>query len=174
MDLKSKIRSIPDFPKKGIVFRDITTLLQDPVAYEHAIDLFCLHFAKHKITKVGVIESRGFIFGGPIAMALGVGLVPIRKKGKLPWDTVRQSYKLEYGTDSLEVHKDAVNKRDRVLIIDDLLATGGTARASTKLIEKLGAKVTGLGFLSELSFLGGRKKLGDYDVLTLINYDSEK
>ncbi|MGB5106731.1 MAG: adenine phosphoribosyltransferase [Candidatus Zixiibacteriota bacterium] len=173
MDLKTKIRSIPDFPKKGIVFRDITTLLQDPVAYEMAIDQFCVHFAKHKITKVGVIESRGFIFGGPIAMALGVGLVPIRKKGKLPWDTVRQSYKLEYGTDSLEVHKDAVNKRDRVLIIDDLLATGGTAQASTKLIEKLGAKVAGLGFLIELSFLDGRKKLKEYDVLTLINYDSE-
>ncbi len=173
MDLKTKIRSIPDFPKKGIVFRDITTLLQDPAAYETAIDQFCMHFAKHKVTKVGVIESRGFIFGGPIAMALGVGLVPIRKKGKLPWDTVRQSYKLEYGTDSLEVHRDAVNKRDRVLIIDDLLATGGTARASTKLIEKLGAKVVGLGFLIELSFLGGRKKLSEYDVLTLINYDSE-
>ena len=173
MDLKTKIRSIPDFPKKGIVFRDITTLLQDPAAYETAIDQFCMHFAKHKVTKVGVIESRGFIFGGPIAMALGVGLVPIRKKGKLPWDTVRQSYKLEYGTDSLEVHRDAVNKRDRVLIIDDLLATGGTARASTKLIEKRGAKVVGLGFLIELSFLGGRKKLSEYDVLTLINYDSE-
>ncbi len=173
MDLKTKIRSIPDFPKKGIVFRDITTLLQDPVAYENAIDQFCLHFAKHKITKVGVIESRGFIFGGPVAMALGVGLFPIRKKGKLPWDTVKQSYKLEYGTDSLEIHKDAVGKRDRVLIIDDLLATGGTARASTKLVEKLGGKVAGLGFLIELSFLDGRKKLKEYDVLTLIDYDSE-
>lgn len=106
-------------------------------------------------------------------MALGVGLVPIRKKGKLPWDTIRQSYKLEYGTDSLEVHKDAVGKKDRVLIIDDLLATGGTARASTKLIEKLGGQVAGLGFLIELSFLDGRKKLKEYDVLTLIDFDSE-
>lgn len=173
MDLKSKIRNIPDFPKKGIVFRDITTLLQDPQAYEHAIDQFCTHFAKHKITKVGVIESRGFIFGGPIAMALGVGIVPIRKKGKLPWSTVRQTYKLEYGSDSLEVHKDAVKPRDRVLIIDDLLATGGTAKASVKLIEKLGAQVAGLGFLIELSFLSGRKKLKDYDVLALVSYESE-
>jgi adenine phosphoribosyltransferase len=173
MNLRSKIRDIPDFPKKGIVFRDITTLLQDPRAYEHAIDEFCTHFARHRVTKVGVVESRGFIFGGPIALQLGVGIVPIRKKGKLPWDTVRQTYKLEYGTDSLEMHTDAVSKRDRVLIIDDLLATGGTARASVKLIEKLGAKVAGLGFLIELSFLNGRDKLKDYDLLTLIKYDSE-
>ncbi len=173
MNLSSKIRSIPDFPKKGIVFRDITTLLQDPRAYEQSIDQFCSHFVKHKVTKIGVVESRGFIFGGPIALQLGVGIVPIRKKGKLPWETVRQTYKLEYGTDSLEIHKDAVTKRDRVLIIDDLLATGGTAHASVKLVEKLGATVAGLGFLIELSFLNGRKKLKDYEVLTLIKYDSE-
>ncbi len=173
MDLRSRIRSIPDFPKKGIVFRDITTLLNDPRAYEHSIDQFCSHFAKHKITKVGVIESRGFIFGGPIALQLGVGIIPIRKQGKLPWDTVRQTYKLEYGTDSLEIHKDAVGKRDRVLIIDDLLATGGTAKASVKLVEKLGGTVAGLGFLIELSFLNGRDKLKDYEVLTLIDYDAE-
>lgn len=173
MNLSNKIRSIPDFPKKGIVFRDITTLLQDPRAYEHTIDQFCTYFARHRVTKVGVVESRGFIFGGPIALQLGVGIIPIRKKGKLPWDTVRQTYKLEYGTDSLEIHKDAVTKRDRVLIIDDLLATGGTAKASVKLIEKLGATVAGLGFLIELSFLNGRDKLKDYEVLTLVQYDSE-
>lgn len=155
------------------MFRDITTLLNDAQAFENTIDRFCIHFSKQKITKVGVIESRGFIFGGPIALSLGVGIVPIRKKGKLPFATVRQSYKLEYGSDSLEVHRDALSPRDRVIIIDDLLATGGTAKAATKLVEKLGATVAGLGFLIELSFLNGRKKLKDYEVLSLVRYDSE-
>ena len=173
MDLKSRIRDIPDFPKPGIVFRDITTLLADAEAFEEVIDRFCLHFKKHDVTKVGVIESRGFIFGGPIALALGVGIVPIRKKGKLPFETIWQSYDLEYGTGTLEMHKDALGTNDRVLIIDDLLATGGTALASIKLIEQLGATVAGIGFLIELSFLEGRKRLEGYDVMTLIDYASE-
>jgi adenine phosphoribosyltransferase len=173
MDLKEKIRNIKDFPKPGIVFRDITTLLNDAEAFEEVIDRFCIHFKKYDITKIGVVESRGFIFGGPIALSLGVGIVPIRKKGKLPFDTIYQSYDLEYGTGTLEMHKDAVGKKDRVLIIDDLLATGGTALASIKLVEQLGATVAGLGFLIELSFLKGKQKLQDYDVLTLIEYDAE-
>jgi adenine phosphoribosyltransferase len=173
MDLKEKIRNIVDFPKPGIVFRDITTLLSDAEAFEEVIDRFCLHFKKYDVTKVGVVESRGFIFGGPIALSLGVGIVPIRKKGKLPFHTIYQSYDLEYGTGTLEMHKDAVGEGDRVLIIDDLLATGGTALASVKLVEQLGASIAGLGFLIELSFLEGRRKLQDYDVLTLIQYDSE-
>jgi adenine phosphoribosyltransferase len=173
MDLKEKIRNIKDFPKPGIVFRDITTLLNDAEAFEEVIDRFCLHFKKYDITKIGVVESRGFIFGGPIALSLGVGIVPIRKKGKLPYETISQSYDLEYGTGTLEMHSDALGEADRVLIIDDLLATGGTAVASIQLVEKLGATVTGLGFLIELGFLQGRQKLQDYDVLTLIKYDSE-
>ncbi len=171
MNLKKKVRDIPDFPKKGIIFRDITTLLKDSRAFETAIDEFCVYFAKKKITKVAVIESRGFIFGGPIALSLGVGIIPIRKKGKLPYKTVGQRYKLEYGWDSLEIHQDALTKRDRVVIIDDLLATGGTAAAAAKLVEKLGASVASIGFLIELGYLEGRKKLKDYDVKTLISYD---
>jgi adenine phosphoribosyltransferase len=174
MDLKSKIRNIPDFPKPGIVFRDITTLLTDAEAFEEVIDRFCLHFKKYDVTKVGVVESRGFIFGGPIALSLGVGIVPIRKKGKLPFETIWQSYDLEYGTGTLEMHKDALERKDRVLIIDDLLATGGTALASIKLVESLGATVAGIGFLIELSFLKGRERLDGYDVMTLIDYDSEE
>ena len=173
MDLKSRIRNIPDFPKPGIMFRDITTLLNDADAFENVIDKFCLHFKKHDITKIGVIESRGFIFGGPIALSLGVGIVPIRKKGKLPYETIWQSYDLEYGTGTLEMHKDALSRKDRVLIIDDLLATGGTALASVKLVEQLGAEIAGLGFLIELNPLKGRTKLEGYDVLTLIQYDSD-
>jgi adenine phosphoribosyltransferase len=173
MDLKEKIRNIRDFPKPGIVFRDITTLLNDAEAFEEVIDRFCLHFKKYDITKIGVVESRGFIFGGPIALSLGVGIVPIRKQGKLPYETIYQSYDLEYGTGTLEMHKDALDEKDRVLVIDDLLATGGTALASIKLIEQLGATVAGLGFLIELSFLRGRDRLKDYDVLTLISYESE-
>lgn len=172
MNLKKKVRDIPNFPRKGIIFRDITTLLKDAGAFELAIDEFCVYFAKKKITKVAVIESRGFIFGGPIALSLGVGIIPIRKKGKLPHNTVGQRYKLEYGWDSLEMHRDALTKRDRVVIIDDLLATGGTARAAAKLVEKLGAQVASIGFLIELGYLGGRKKLKDYDVKTLIQYDT--
>ncbi len=171
MNLKKKIRDIPNFPKKGIIFRDITTLLRDPHAFEVVIDEFCVYFAKKRITKVAVIESRGFIFGGPIALSLGVGIVPIRKKGKLPYKTASQRYKLEYGWDSLEIHQDAFTKRDRVVIIDDLLATGGTARAAAKLVEKLGASVVSIGFLIELGYLNGRAKLKEYDVKTLINYD---
>ena len=174
MDLKTKVRSIPDFPKQGVMFRDITTLISDAEAFEQVIDQFCLHFRKHEVTKVGVIESRGFIFGGPIALSLGVGIVPIRKKGKLPFDTIWQTYDLEYGTGTLEMHKDAIGQKDRVLIIDDLLATGGTAHASIKLVEQLGATVAGLGFLIELTFLKGRDKLQGYDLLTLIQYDSER
>lgn len=172
-DLKNTIRSVPDFPKKGIVFRDITTLLKDPAAFRHAIDLFAAKYSGSGIAKVVSIESRGFVLGAPLACALNAGFVPVRKPGKLPSATLREDYALEYGTDSLEIHRDAVAPGERVLLIDDLLATGGTILAACRLVERLGAKIVGLAFLVELSFLGGRKRLGQYEVFSLIDYESE-
>lgn len=173
MDLKELIRSIPDFPKKGIMFRDITTLLNHPEGFNFALeDLY--NYAKDKnITKVVGIESRGFILGGALAIKLGAGFVPIRKPGKLPAATISESYFLEYGTDSIEIHKDAINPGDRVLLHDDLLATGGTMQAACKLVEKLGAEIVQISFLIDLTFLGGGLKLNSYDVKSLIKYDSE-
>lgn len=172
VELKAKglIRDIPDFPEKGIVFKDITPVLQDPGAFEEAL-LAMEAFAAHQNpTVIAGIESRGFIFGAPLAHRLKLPFVLIRKLGKLPADTVSEEYQLEYGTSTVEVHRDAAAEGDRVLIVDDLLATGGTALAAAKLIEKLGAHVVGFAFLVELDFLNGREKLADYELSTLIKY----
>jgi adenine phosphoribosyltransferase len=172
-DLKQYIRSVKDFPKKGVVFRDITTLLKDPVALKKtSTRLF--DFAKNKnVNKVVGIESRGFMFGIVLAEKLDVGFVPVRKPGKLPAETEKETYALEYGEDAVEIHKDAIQPGDKVLLHDDLLATGGTAAAACKLIEKLGGQVVQISFIIELSFLKGRTKLKNYDVRALIDYDSE-
>ncbi|RMH20982.1 MAG: adenine phosphoribosyltransferase [Acidobacteria bacterium] len=169
-DLKRHIREIPDFPKPGILFYDITTLLKNPQALRLALDRFAGLFAGHEIDKVVGIESRGFLFGLQLAYQLGVGFVPVRKPGKLPAQTVSQSYELEYGSDRLEMHRDAVAEGERVLIVDDLVATGGTARATAELVRACGADVAGLGFVVELTFLEGRKRLAGYDVQSLIRY----
>jgi len=172
-DLRSKIRNVPDFPKKGIGFKDITTLLKDGPAFREAVDLTAKHFENHNIQKVVGIESRGFIFGAVLAYKWQVGFVPVRKPGKLPAATIREEYELEYGTDSLEIHKDALTAGERVLVVDDLLATGGTAAATVSLLKKLGADITGVAFLIELTFLKGRAKLDGHEILSLIEYDSE-
>jgi adenine phosphoribosyltransferase len=167
---KALVRDVPDFPKPGVVFKDITPLLQSPAAFKLVVDKMAGPFRKKGITHVASVESRGFIFGAPIAYQLDAGYIPIRKKGKLPYKTAAHEYELEYGTDTLEIHADALEASSRVLIIDDVLATGGTAVAACKLVEKLKAKVIGLSFLVELEFLHGREKLRGYDVLTLIRY----
>lgn len=171
--LRDRIRSIPDFPKKGIVFRDITPLLQDPGAYSAAIEMFSERYHNFKLDKIVSIESRGFILGSALAYRLHVGFVPVRKPHKLPSTTISESYTLEYGTDTLEMHTDAINRHERVLVLDDLLATGGTARAVIGLVERLGGTVAELGFLIELSFLGGREHLRPYPVFSIINYSAE-
>lgn len=173
MELKDLIRTVPNFPKKGIMFRDITTLLKNPEGISDSLGKL-YNLSKDKgITKVAGIESRGFILGAGLALKLGVGFVPIRKPGKLPAEKISESYTLEYGIDSIEIHKDALNADDKVLLHDDLLATGGTMLAACKLVEKLGAKVEQISFLIELDFLNGREKLKGYEVHSLINYDSE-
>lgn len=172
-DLKKYIRSIKDFPKKGIMFRDITTLLKDPEGIKETIDQLYSFTNGLKIDKVVGIESRGFIFGSLLAQKLNAGFVPIRKPGKLPAETESQTYELEYGTDKIEIHKDAIKSGENVLVHDDLLATGGTAEAACKLIEKLGGKIAQVSFIIELTFLNGRKKLSNYDVRSIIEYDSE-
>jgi len=168
--LKAIIRDVQDFPKKGIIFKDITPMLADHAAFSAMIKHFADHFRGHGITKVLGIEARGFLFAGPIAMALGAGIVPVRKKGKLPYKTLSASYALEYGTDTLEMHADAVGPGDKVLIIDDVLATGGTAAAVCELAEKAGSKVAGIAMLIELEFLKGRAKLPAREVHSLIKY----
>ncbi len=173
MDLKEKIRNIPDFPKKGIIFRDITTLLQDPQATKKAIQGMLEPFKEEKIDVVIGTESRGFIFGSIIAFELGASFVPVRKPGKLPFETEKASYEKEYGSDELEMHKDAIKKGDKILVVDDLLATGGTAVAVKKLVEKLGGEIVGFCFLIELSFLKGKEKLKPYKTFSLIDYTSE-
>lgn len=170
MKLKEKIRNIPDFPKKGILFRDITTLLKDKKSFSQAINKLALVAKGKKVSQVVGIESRGFIFGSALAYKLKSGLVLVRKPGKLPAKTYRQLYSLEYGKDALEVHRDAFSKGCQVIIVDDLLATGGTALASAKLVEKLGGKILGIIFLIELEALGGRKKLKKYPVYSLLKY----
>jgi|SRR5687768_6449768 len=169
--LKRKIRSIPDFPKPGILFYDVTTLLRDPDGFRESIDAMVAPYANGTIDLIVGIESRGFILGSAMADRLGAGFVPVRKLGKLPAKTVRESYSLEYGTDSLEVHEDAIEKGQRVLIVDDLLATGGTAAAVTKLVKKLGGVVVGLAFLVELDFLPGRKKLEGENLHVVLHYE---
>ena len=173
MDLKSTIRDVPDFPKKGIVFKDITTLLKSPQALSYAAEELYKLAKNKKITKVAGIESRGFILGGLLAEKLKAGFVPIRKPGKLPSEVISESYSLEYGIDSIEIHKDAIVPGDIVLLHDDLLATGGTMEAACKLVEKLGGKVVQISFLIELTFLNGRDKLKNYEVHSLIQYDAE-
>jgi len=168
--LKNVIRDIPNFPKKGIIFKDITKLLADPVLFANVVDKFEQAFKKLKIDKVVVIESRGFIFGAPLAYKLKTGIIPVRKKGKLPYKTIAASYSLEYGKATLEMHTDALEAGDRVVIIDDLLATGGTVSAAIELVEKLEAKIIGIGFLIELTFLKGREKLKGNKVVSLIKY----
>ncbi len=172
-DLKSSIRNVPDFPKPGIGFKDITTLLIDGPAFREAVDLLAERFQNQEIKKVVGIESRGFVFGSVIAYKWGVGFVPVRKPGKLPAETISEEYDLEYGTDSLEIHRDAITPGEKVLIVDDLLATGGTAQATVNLINRLGGEIAGIAFLIELSFLNGRQKLNGYDVLSLMEYDAE-
>lgn len=169
-DLKKRIRNIPDFPKKGILFRDITTLWQDGPSFRKAIKEMAKHYEGKDISVVVGAEARGFIMAATLAYKLGRGFVPIRKLGKLPSETVKASYELEYGTDTVEMHKDAFERGARVLIVDDLLATGGTAQASLDLVEKLGGKVVGLGFLVELTPLKGRERLKGYEVFSLIKY----
>ena len=170
MELEKIIRDVPDFPKKGIIFKDITTLLQDGEAFRLALNRMLKKYLDTKIDKVMGIEARGFIFAGVMAYKLGCGFVPARKPGKLPYHTIREEYTLEYGTNALEIHEDAVKAGDKVLIVDDLLATGGTALAAALLIEKLGGEVAGIEFLIELDFLKGREKLAKFPVHSLITY----
>lgn len=172
-DIKGLIRSIPDFPKPGIVFRDITTILKDPAGMGACVDQIAEHFAGRGIEMVVGVEARGFIFGPPVALKLSAGFAPVRKPGKLPAETIKESYELEYGTDEIEIHKDAVQPGQKVLLIDDLLATGGTMTACARLVESLGGKIEGIAFVIELSFLSGREKLPGYEVLSLVDYDSE-
>ena len=171
--LSETIRSIPDFPKKGILFRDITTLLKDSDSLKNAVNLLAKHYEHSKIDKVVCIESRGFILGSALAVSLGAGFVPVRKKGKLPAAVLSEQYALEYGTDVIELHVDALQPGERIVLHDDLLATGGTMSAAIKLVEKLHANIAGISFLIELSFLHGREHLQNYDVYSLIQYDSE-
>lgn len=170
MNLKEYIRDIPDFPKKGIIFKDITTLLNDKDALGEVIDKFTLQYKDKGIDKIVAAEARGFIFGGAIAHALGCAFVPVRKKGKLPYKTIDASYELEYGTDTLYMHEDAIKEGERVLVLDDLLATGGTAKALCELVEKLKGKVAEVAFMIELTFLKGRDKLKGYSIFSLIEY----
>ncbi len=170
MDLRDKIRNIPDFPQQGVQFKDITTLLKDGKAFRIAIDRLAEHYRDQQIDVVVGPEARGFAIGAPLAYVLGAGFVPIRKPGKLPGEIISQTYSLEYGKDALEIHKDAIEPNSRVLIADDLLATGGTTLATVKMIETLGGKVIGLAFLIELSFLNGRKNLDSYVINSLVQY----
>lgn len=168
--LKGLVRDIPDHPRPGVVFKDITPLLADAKAFRYSVDALVEHFEGAQVDKVLGIEARGFIVAAPVAYRIGAGLVPVRKQGKLPWTVERQEYVLEYGTDALEIHRDALSPGDRALLIDDVLATGGTAGAASCLVDRLGGITVGAGFLIELTFLGGRGKLGDYDAVSLINY----
>jgi adenine phosphoribosyltransferase len=169
--LRDRIRDIPDFPKPGVSFKDITPLLGDVEAFRATVDGVASPFADREIDKVLGVEARGFIIAAPVAYRFGAGFVPVRKAGKLPWQIEREEYELEYGTDLLEIHRDAVAPGERALIVDDVLATGGTAAATVRLVEKLGGIVVGLGFVVELSFLDGRRKLEGHDVVSLLRYD---
>lgn len=171
--LRNLIRSVPDFPKEGIVFRDITTLLKDPTGLKLAAEELYLAAKNKGVTKVAGIESRGFILGGLLAAKLDAGFIPVRKKGKLPAEKISETYLLEYGSDIIEIHKDSIVAGDKVLMHDDLLATGGTMEAACKLIEKLGGEIVQVSFMIELSFLQGRKRLEKYDITSLIDYDFE-
>jgi len=171
--LKEKIRDVPDFPKKGILFHDITTLLKDAGAFKFVIDAFVDKFKDKKIDKVVGIESRGFILGGAIAYHLGCGFVPLRKPGKLPAETEKIEYELEYGKDTIEIHKDAIEKGERCLIVDDLIATGGTIKAAVDLVEKLGGEVLAVGAIIDMPELGGSKKIEKYNIFKMVDYEGD-
>jgi len=171
MDLAMTIRSVPDFPVEGILFYDITTMLKNPEAFRESVDQLVNYYQETEIDVVVGVESRGFIFGAPLAYKLGVGFVPVRKPGKLPAEKLAESYELEYGTNTLEIHKDAIQQGQKVLVVDDLLATSGTAKATCNLVEKLGGQVVGVAFVIELNFLKGREQLKGYDVFSLLSYD---
>lgn len=168
--IQALIRDVPDFPEPGIVFKDITPVLADPIAFSTIVDLIVVHFGRGNVDKVVGIEARGFILAAPVAYHFGAGLVPVRKAGKLPHDTLNEEYALEYGTATLEIHRDAVNPGERVLIVDDVLATGGTAKATASLVERIGGRICGIACLIELDFLKGRERLEGLDLLTLIHY----
>jgi len=168
--LKALVRDVPDFPQEGIVFKDITPLLADELAFSTVIDLTVVHFGRGNVDKVVGIEARGFILASPVAYHFGAGFVPVRKVDKLPWETEAAEYALEYGTATLEIHRDAVAHGERVLIVDDVLATGGTAKATAELVERIGGKVVGIACLIELEFLNGRDKLDGYELFTLLRY----
>jgi adenine phosphoribosyltransferase len=168
--LKEYIREIPDFPQRGVSFKDITPLLADKKAFTYTIDAIAHQFDRDEIDKVLGIEARGFMVAAPLAYRFTAGLIPVRKKGKLPWDVESEEYQLEYGTDALEIHKDAIAPGERILIVDDVLATGGTALATAHLTERCGGKVSGLAMIMELAFLGGRERLTGYDLFSLVAY----
>jgi adenine phosphoribosyltransferase len=168
--VRSLVRDVPDFPKPGIVFKDITPLLADEVAFSSVIDETVVHFGRGNVDKVVGIEARGFILASPVAYHFGAGFVPVRKAGKLPWKVQTEEYDLEYGSAALELHSDAIAAGERVLIVDDVLATGGTARAAARLVERLGGKVIGIATLIELSFLDGRKRIEGYEFFSLLRY----
>ncbi len=170
-ELRDIIRDVPNFPKEGIVFKDITPLLKDPTAFAKIIDVISEKYDGSGVDLVIGAEARGFILGAAVAYRLKAGFIPARKPGKLPHTVAKAEYELEYGIDSLEVHEDAITKHQKVLIVDDVLATGGTARAKAELVEQLGGTVVGIAFLIELAFLGGRSKLGDFDIFSLITYE---
>jgi adenine phosphoribosyltransferase len=170
MNLAETIRAIPDFPKKGILFRDITTLLKDPRAFREAVDAMADHWVGKKIDLIVATESRGFIIGAPMAYRLGTGFIPVRKLGKLPAETIHAEYSLEYGTATVEMHLDSIEPGQKVLIVDDLLATGGTVEATAQMVKRLGGDIVGIAFLIELAALRGRDRLVGYDVMSLISY----
>lgn len=174
MDLQKVIRAIPDFPKKGIIFQDITPILENPAAFKYSIDRLCDLFVGSGATKICAAEARGFMFAAAMGYKLGWGIVPIRKPGKLPWKTISESYDLEYGTETLHIHADAVKPGEKILCIDDLLATGGTAAAMVKLVERLGGTVVGIGFVLELVGLDGRKPLEGHRVETLVQIEVDE
>jgi adenine phosphoribosyltransferase len=168
--LRSRVRDVPDFPRPGVVFKDITPLLADPVTLSRVIDEIVVELGRGTVDKVVGIEARGFIVAAPVAYHMAAGFVPIRKKGKLPWQTESQSYELEYGEETIEIHKDAIARGERVAIVDDVLATGGTAAAAAHLVERLGGTVVSMAFLIELAFLKGREKLAGYEIVSLLQY----
>ncbi len=172
--LKAAIRSIPDYPKKGIVFRDLTTLWKDGKLMRRTTDLLYERYRKRRLGKILGIEARGFIVGAPLADRLSIGFIPARKMGKLPAEKVTMEYQLEYGKQGIEVHRDSIRRGERVLIVDDLLATGGTSSTAAKIVEKLGGEVEGFAFIAELAFIGGRRKLKGYDVYSIVKYNSEE
>ena len=171
--IKSRVRSIPNWPIEGVIFRDITTLLQDPKAFKAICSIFYKRYVNEKVDKIVGIDARGFLFGSVLAYELGIGFIPIRKKGKLPYNTISEFYSLEYGEETIEIHEDAIERGDRVVIIDDLMATGGTIAASTALVEKLGGAILECAFVLELPDLKGREKMSDHNLFAIIEFEGE-